>query len=74
MAAQLKVLGLTPTGDTAMRSSSLVGAYVLIAIGTYFLLQKQGWLPNLGPLLAEWWPAALIIIGVVMIVQRRSRA
>lgn len=57
-----------------MRSSSLTGAYVLIAVGTYFLLQKQGWLPNLRPLMSEWWPAILIVIGVVMIVQRRARS
>ncbi|KIQ95954.1 MULTISPECIES: DUF5668 domain-containing protein [Lysobacter] len=56
-----------------MRSNSLTGAYVLIAVGTYFLLQKQGWLPNIRPLVSEWWPAVLIVIGVVMIVQRRSR-
>lgn len=55
-----------------MRSNSLVGAYVLIALGTYFLMQKQGWLPSLGPLVSEWWPAILIIIGVAMIVRRRS--
>jgi hypothetical protein len=57
----------------ANRSSSLTGAYVLIAIGTYFLLQKQGWLPNLGPLLSEWWPAILIVIGLTMLVRRGSR-
>ncbi|QOW19466.1 hypothetical protein INQ41_12800 [Lysobacter ciconiae] len=56
-----------------MRSNSLTGAYVLIAVGTYFLLQKQGWLPNIRPLVTEWWPAVLIVIGVGMIVQRRSR-
>ncbi len=55
-----------------MRSNSLVGAYVLIVIGTWFLLRKQGWLPNLGPLIHEWWPVALIIVGVVMIIQRRT--
>lgn len=56
-----------------MRSNSLTGAYVLIGLGTFFLLRKQGWVPNLGPLLTEWWPVVLIIIGVAMIVQRRSR-
>ncbi|HET9031358.1 MAG TPA: DUF5668 domain-containing protein [Dokdonella sp.] len=56
-----------------MRSNSLVGAYILIGLGIYFLLQKQGWLPNLGPLLSEWWPLILIIIGVAMILRRRSR-
>lgn len=55
-----------------MRSNSLVGAYVLIVLGAYFLLQKQGWLPNIGPLLSEWWPVILIVIGVTMLVRRRS--
>ena len=54
-----------------MRSNSPVGAYVLIALGTYFLLRKQGWLPDVGPLVTEWWPVILIIIGVAMIVRRR---
>lgn len=57
-----------------MRSNSLVGAVALIATGTYFLLQKQGWMPNLGPLLAEWWPVILIVIGVAMLVRGRSRS
>ncbi len=55
-----------------MRSNSSVGAYVLIALGIYFLLQKQGLLPNLGPLLSEWWPVVLIIVGVAILVRRRS--
>lgn len=55
-----------------MRSNSLTGAYVLIALGTFFLIQKQGWLPDLGPFVAEWWPLILIIIGVAMIIRRRS--
>ncbi len=56
-----------------MRSNSLTGAYILIALGTYFLLRKQGWLPDIGPLLSEWWPVVLIVIGVAMIVQRLAR-
>jgi len=55
-----------------MRSNSLVGAYVLIAVGTYFLLHKQGWIPGIGPLVAEWWPVILIIVGVGMIIERRG--
>jgi hypothetical protein len=56
-----------------MRSNSLVGAYVLIGLGTYFLLKKQGLLPGVGPILEEWWPAILIIVGIGMIVRRRPR-
>lgn len=57
-----------------MRSNSLTGAYVLIALGTYFLLRKQGWLPDLGPLVSDWWPVILIAIGVAMIVRRQPRS
>ncbi len=55
-----------------MRRKSLTSAWVLIALGTYFLLSKRGWMPNLGPLISEWWPAILIIIGISMIVRRSS--
>jgi Domain of unknown function (DUF5668) len=55
-----------------MRNRSNVGAYVLIALGIYFLLSKLDLIPNLIPLLFEWWPVALIVIGVSMLV-RRSR-
>lgn len=55
-----------------MRNRSNVGAYVLIALGIYFLLSKLELIPNLIPLLFEWWPVALIVIGVSMLV-RRSR-
>lgn len=61
---------MTVQGET-MRSRSLTGAYVLIALGVYFLLEKRGWLPDVGPILSDWWPVILIIIGVVMIVRRR---
>ena len=57
----------------ATRSNSNFGAYVLIVLGSYFLLQKHGWMPNLGPLVSEWWPAILIVVGATMLF-RRSRA
>jgi len=56
-----------------MRSRSNIGAYILIALGTYFLLSKLGWIPSLGPLIAEWWPVILIIIGVSMLMRRSDR-
>lgn len=57
-----------------MRSNSPVGAYVLIALGLYFLIEKMGWLPDLGPFLRDWWPLILIIVGVAMLVRRRPRS
>ena len=53
-----------------MRSRSNLGAYILIGLGTYFLLSKLGWIPSLGPLIAEWWPVILIIVGVSMLMRR----
>ena len=46
-------------------------AILLIVIGTLFLLEKRGLLPNLGSLFHAWWPALLIVAGVVMLVRRR---
>ena len=57
-----------------MRSNSNFGAIVLIALGTYFLLSKHGWLPNLGSIISEWWPVILILLGVSMLFRRSSRA
>ena len=56
-----------------MRSNSNLGAILLIALGTYFLLSKHGWLPNLGSIISEWWPVVLIIVGVSMLFHRSSR-
>ena len=56
-----------------MRTRSNLGAYVLIGLGTYFLLTKFGWMPSLGPLIAEWWPVILIIAGVSMLMKRSER-
>lgn len=56
-----------------MRSRSNLGAYILIGLGTYFLLSKFGWIPSLGPLIAEWWPVILIIVGVSMLMRRSDR-
>jgi lipopolysaccharide export LptBFGC system permease protein LptF len=44
---------------------------ILILLGTLFLLQNLGWLPNLSPLLARWWPLILIAVGVSMLLRRR---
>jgi hypothetical protein len=56
-----------------VRSNSNFGAIVLIALGTYFLLAKHGWLPNLGSIISEWWPVLLILLGLSMLFRRSSR-
>jgi hypothetical protein len=50
-------------------NNSNVGAYILIGLGSYFLLKKLGWIPNLLPLIGEWWSLILIVIGVVMLAR-----
>jgi len=46
------------------------GPLILIIVGTLFLLSNLGWIPQIGPLLRQWWPLILIIAGVLMLVQR----
>ena len=53
-----------------MHLRSRTGAIVLIIVGTLFLLSILGVVPQLGPLLRQWWPLILIVIGVIMLVQR----
>jgi hypothetical protein len=43
---------------------------ILIVLGVLFLMSNFGWMPRLGPLLAQWWPVILIVVGVAMLVQR----
>lgn len=45
-------------------------AFILIIVGVLFLLSNLGLVPQLGPLLRQWWPLILIVVGVVMLVQR----
>lgn len=58
----------TPTKNT----NSNVSAYVLIIIGSYFLLKKLGWMPDLLPLIANWWPVVLIAVGVFILIRNMT--
>ena len=49
---------------------SRTGALILIIVGIAFLLSNLGLIPRIGPILHQWWPLILIVIGVVMLVQR----
>ena len=49
--------------DTIMRLPSKIGAIILIVLGTLFLLSNLGLIPQLRPLLSQWWPLILIIVG-----------
>ena len=42
---------------------------LLIVIGVLFLLANLGWIPQLGPILRQWWPVILIAVGVWMLVK-----
>lgn len=53
-----------------MKGSRTV-AILLIVLGSVFLLEKRGLLPDLGGLFHAWWPVLLIVAGVVMLVRRR---
>jgi hypothetical protein len=49
---------------------SRTSAIVLIIVGAAFLLSNLGVIPQLGPLLHQWWPVILIVVGVLMLVRR----
>jgi hypothetical protein len=49
---------------------SRTGALILIIVGALFLLSNFGWIPQIGPLLHQWWPLILIIVGILMLVRR----
>jgi hypothetical protein len=52
-------------------SGSKICAILLIVIGAFLLAQKQGLVPDLGPLIRGWWPLLLIVAGVLILVRRR---
>ena len=49
---------------------SRAGALILIGLGVLFLASNLGWIPRLGPILHQWWPLILILIGVLLLVRR----
>lgn len=50
---------------------NLVPAVALIIIGLLFLANNLGWTDlSLGQLLATWWPAILIAVGIGMLFNR----
>jgi hypothetical protein len=53
-----------------MRFRYSVAASILILLGVLFLLSNLGMIPRLGPLLHQWWPLILIVVGVAMLFRR----
>ena len=45
-------------------------AVILILVGVLFLLSNLGLIPRLGPLLHQWWPLILIVVGVGLLFRR----
>jgi hypothetical protein len=56
-----------------MRSRANFRAYLLIVVGSCFLLSKLGWLPDPVSLIFQWWPVILILLGMSMLLRRSSR-
>jgi DUF4097 and DUF4098 domain-containing protein YvlB len=63
-----------PTPPVYPRRRSLAGPVVLIVIGIVFLLGNIGLLPwwRLGQLFAHYWPALIILWGVVKLLEYRQ--
>ena len=52
--------------------SSFVAPLILIVLGLFFLARNLGWIDSgLGSLLATWWPAVLVAVGVGMLLRRK---
>jgi hypothetical protein len=49
---------------------SKIGPIILIVLGAAFLLSNLGLIPQLRPLLAQWWPLILIVVGVYLLARR----
>ena len=52
--------------------SHIVSALVLIGLGLFFLARNLGWIDSgLGSLLATWWPAILVVVGIGLLFKRK---
>jgi len=53
---------------------NLITAIVLIALGVLFLLNNLGYTNlSLGRLITTWWPVALILVGIHLLLRDRNR-
>lgn len=53
-----------------MKKRPGIAAFVLITLGSLFLLSNLGVLPRLGPLFATWWPLILVAVGTALLLRR----
>lgn len=58
----------------ARGSSSIFWGVVFLLFGVLFLLNNLGLIYfNLWDFIADWWPLVLVILGLSIILKRRSR-
>lgn len=62
--------GLSRYPARPMRSN-IVAAIILILVGLFLLASNLGWTNlSLGRLIATWWPAILVAVGIGMLFGR----
>lgn len=62
---------LPPYGLRKPMRSNLIAALILIIVGLFFLAKNLGWINgNIGSMLATWWPAILVAVGIGMLFGR----
>ena len=54
-----------------VRGRAPLAAIILISLGALFLLANLGLVPQLGTLIAKWWPLILIAVGASMLWRRQ---
>jgi hypothetical protein len=53
---------------------STIGAIILIVLGTVFLLNNLGIARlSIHEIIAKWWPAILIIVGISLLTRRMKK-
>ena len=58
-------------GNRHPMRSNLIAALILIVVGLFFLAKNLGWINgNIGSMLATWWPAILVAVGIGMLFGR----
>jgi len=62
---------LPTNGHRKPMRSNLIAALILIIVGLFFLAKNLGWINgNIGTMLATWWPAILVAVGIAMLFGR----
>lgn len=71
MATAASIGAHSPAHDDRTMKSGLIAPLILILLGLFFLASNLGWTDaSLGRLIATWWPAILIAVGAIMLIDR----